>query len=109
VTAQPDTITVAELAQRRRDGQTLTLLDVREPWELEICRIEGALSIPLQQLPARAAELPGDRPLVVFCHFGGRSGQAVAWLRRSGNDQAINLAGGIDAWAREIDRTMETY
>ena len=109
MTVQPASITVHDLADWQRQGQALALLDVREPWELDICRIEGALSIPLQQLPARAAELPTDRKLVVFCHHGGRSAQAVAWLRRAGLDQAVNLEGGIDSWAREIDRTMGTY
>jgi len=82
---------------------------VREPWELEICSIAGALSIPLQQLPARVAELPPSGAVVVFCHHGSRSAQAVAWLRRAGNDRAINLEGGIDSWAREVDRTLGTY
>ena len=105
----PASMNVAELAAWRKSAQPHTLVDVREPWEVELCRIEGALSIPLQTLPARLAELPTDRPVVVFCHHGGRSAQAVAWLRRQGLGQAINLEGGIDSWAREIDTAVGTY
>jgi rhodanese-related sulfurtransferase len=104
----PDSIDVAELDRRRRAGEALTLLDVREPWELEICSIDGALAIPLAQLPARVGELPADHPLIVFCHHGGRSRQAVAWLRRQGLTQAINLDGGIDAW-RAVDPGVRAY
>ncbi|HLY55949.1 MAG TPA: rhodanese-like domain-containing protein [Stellaceae bacterium] len=107
--ASPDSMSVGELAALRTSGEPHTLVDVREPWEVELCRIEGALSIPLQTLPARLSELPTDRPVVVFCHHGGRSAQAVAWLRRQGLGRAINLDGGIDSWARAIDTTVGTY
>ncbi len=102
-------LTVREFDALRRAGEPYALLDVREPWELEICKIDGALAIPLHQLPARLDEIPRDRPLVVMCHHGGRSAQAVAWLRRNAVDNAVNLDGGIDDWAREIDRTMGVY
>jgi rhodanese-related sulfurtransferase len=105
----PPAITVQTLAAWRRNGTKLTLVDVREPWEVEICKIDGALMIPLQQIPARFGELPTDAPVVVHCHHGGRSAQAVAWLRRQGISGATNLEGGIDSWAREIDSAMETY
>jgi rhodanese-related sulfurtransferase len=65
--------------------------------------------VPLAQLPATAATLPRDRMLVVLCHHGMRSAQATSWLRRQGFDKAVNLAGGIDAWAREIDPAVPTY
>jgi rhodanese-related sulfurtransferase len=94
----------------RLDGETPpAVLDVREPWELEIASLEGALSIPLAELPRRAAELPRDRPLAVMCHHGGRSAQATAWLRNQGFDRATNVAGGIDAWARTVDPTLSRY
>jgi rhodanese-related sulfurtransferase len=100
---------VAELARRRDAGETIAVLDVREPWESELCRIEESRLVPLATLPQHLGELPRDRPLVVLCHHGMRSGHAVAWLRANGFDNAVNLAGGIDAWAREIDSAMRTY
>jgi rhodanese-related sulfurtransferase len=101
-----DTLTLKE----RLDGDNPpAVLDVREPWELEIASLEGALSIPLSELTRRAAELPRDRLLAVMCHHGGRSAQATAWLRNQGFDRATNVAGGIDAWARTIDPTLSRY
>ena len=105
----PDAIDVQELHEWRRSGRELTLLDVREPWELEICQFPDALAIPLQTLPRRGAEIPTDRPVVVLCHHGMRSLQAVGWLRRNGVANAVNLTGGIDAWAREIEPKMGIY
>ena len=102
-------IDVQELARWREGGVPHTLVDVREPWETAICLIEGSLSVPLGQIPARAATLPVDRPVVVACHHGMRSMQAVAWLRRNGHDNVTNLAGGVDAWARQIDPSMAVY
>ncbi|HVJ51358.1 MAG TPA: rhodanese-like domain-containing protein [Aliidongia sp.] len=109
MTDSPDAITVQELDGWRSAGRALTLLDVREPWELEICRFPEALSIPLQTLPGRIGEVPADRPVVVLCHHGMRSQQAVMWLRRNGVGNAVNLDGGIDAWAREIEPEMGVY
>lgn len=99
-----------ETLSRLRDGpEPLAILDVREPWETDICAIDGSVRIPLGSLPGRVDELPRDRLLVVMCHHGGRSAAATALLRRQGFEQAVNLAGGIDAWARRIDSSMETY
>ncbi len=105
----PFEITVDAAAQRRNDGEALAFLDVREPWELEICRLPESLTIPLASLPGRLDTLPRDNPLVVLCHHGMRSERAVQWLRANGFGNAINLAGGIDAWARRIDPAMRTY
>jgi rhodanese-related sulfurtransferase len=105
----PYAIDVETLDAWRREGRDFVLLDVREDWELAICRFEAALHIPLQQLPARAGEVPGDRPVVTVCHHGMRSAQAMQWLRRMDLAQAVNLEGGIDAWARKIEPGMETY
>lgn len=87
----------------------MTILDVREGWERDLCGIGGSLHIPLNELPARLQELSKDDPLVVLCHHGMRSLRAVIWLRSQGFDQAVNLAGGIDAWARQIEPGMRTY
>jgi rhodanese-related sulfurtransferase len=85
------------------------LVDVREAWEHERCHIGGSLLIPLSQLPARHAELPTDRDLVIVCHHGGRSQQAAMWLARNGRANVHNLRGGVEAWAIEIDPAMPRY
>jgi rhodanese-related sulfurtransferase len=106
---EPFEIDTLTLKERLEGDNPPAVLDVREPWELEIASLEGALSIPLGELTSRAAELPRDRPLAVMCHHGGRSAQATAWLRNQGFDRATNVAGGIDAWARTIDPTLSRY
>lgn len=98
-----------EVAAERRDGEPLVVVDVREPWETDICEIEGSLKIPLATLPASVGQLPQDKRLVLVCHHGARSMQAVMWLRHQGFDNAVNLRGGIDAWARAVDPAMATY
>lgn len=102
-------ITVQELRRWRDEGRDFVLLDVREPWELAICRFPDALAIPLNSLPERLAELGNTVPLVVVCHHGIRSLHAMRWLQANGVVAATNLSGGIDAWAREIDPSMGVY
>ena len=102
-------IDVATLAEWRRDGADHCVVDVREPQELAVCRLDGTLDIPMGQIPARLEDIPGDRPVIVMCHHGGRSAQVVQWLSARGMDNVINLRGGIDAWAREVDQTMGRY
>ena len=63
----------------------------------------------MNELPDRLDSLPADRPLVVLCHYGQRSGHVTAWLQRLGYDNSVNLEGGIDAWARAVDPAMPTY
>lgn len=101
-------MTVDEYAAWRRDKTPHFLLDVRQPEEYETARIEGAVLIPLAELPGRLAELPKGAPLVVMCHHGMRSAHAVHHLREAGFD-ALNLSGGIDAWSREIDPEVPNY
>ena len=102
-------VDVTQIAAARRGGEALSILDVREPWETEICAIEGSFTLPLGTLPENLGQLPQDRPLVVVCHHGARSMQAVLWLRAQGFERAVNLRGGIDAWARTVDSAMATY
>lgn len=85
------------------------MLDVREPWEFELARIEGSTLIPLGQLPLRLAELDPARETVLICHHGVRSMQAAFFLKAHGFDNVINLRGGVDAWAREVDPAMALY
>ena len=87
----------------------LTLVDVREPWELEICALPGSVAMPMAQVPARFEEIPRDRMLVVVCHHGLRSAHAAAWFRRAGLGPVVNLIGGLDAWAVSIDPKMRRY
>ncbi len=101
-------MTVNEYAVWHRERTPHLLLDVRQPEEYATAKIEGALLIPLAELPSRLAELPKDRPLVVMCHHGMRSAHAVHHLREAGFD-ALNLSGGIDAWSREIDEKVPVY
>ena len=107
--AEPFEIDAVTLKARRLSDDPPVVLDVREPWEIAIAAIEGAVAVPLGELTRRVAELPRDRPLAVVCHHGGRSAQATAWLRGQGFDRAMNVAGGMDAWAALVDRTLPRY
>jgi rhodanese-related sulfurtransferase len=85
------------------------LLDVREPHEFACCRIDGSLHIPMGEIVSRLNELDPDRATVVVCHHGMRSAQVARFLESQGFGQVINLSGGIDAWAREVDPGMPRY
>jgi rhodanese-related sulfurtransferase len=102
---------VSELARWRADfaREAPLLVDVREPWEYENCRIDGSVSIPLGELPRRLAELPRDRPLVIVCHHGSRSGRAAVMLAQVGFVDVHNLRGGVAAWAADVEPGMKTY
>jgi sulfur-carrier protein adenylyltransferase/sulfurtransferase len=102
-------ITAEELKARVDRGDTLVILDVREPHEVQICRIAGSTVIPLGDLPKRANELDPSRELVVHCKVGGRSAKAVAWLREHGFPEAVNLKGGILAWIDKVDPSQPKY
>jgi rhodanese-related sulfurtransferase len=110
----PIEITVADLAARleaasKSDGATITVLDVREEGEIQTCALPEYLHMPLMDVPREFGSLPRDHALVVICHHGVRSGQAVGFLRQQGFENAINLRGGIDAWAKQIDPSMPQY
>ena len=96
------------LLQSRLDDPELQLVDVREGWELNICKIPQAVNIPLSTIPNAADKLDKSRPVVTICHHGMRSAQAGSYLSQRGYE-VHNLTGGIDAWARTVDTTMETY
>jgi rhodanese-related sulfurtransferase len=104
-----DVISVHELADMRSAGKKHTVLDVREARELDVCRLDGALHIPMAEIPAQTDSLPTDQLLVVICHHGARSQMVVDFLRNAGFDNAVNLDGGIDAWACEVDQSMRRY
>ncbi len=102
-------ISVAELQQKLTAGKELLVLDVREPFEFDIANIEGSQLIPLGQLSERMDELQKGKETVVLCKSGVRSAHAVELLQKRGFANAVNLAGGIDAWADQIDPTMQKY
>ena len=102
-------ISVDELKSKLDRSEKITLIDVREPDEYEICHLENAKLIPLRQLPNHLGELNPAELTVLYCHHGPRSAQAVSWLRKNGFNQAVNLCGGIDEWALKIDPEMDRY
>jgi len=102
-------VTPAELKALLDSGATLQILDVREPHEAAICRIEGSVLIPLGSLADRRHEVEGTRTIIVYCRSGVRSALAVAFLRQAGFARAYNLTGGILAWARDVDPSLATY
>jgi len=102
-------VSVRELAAMRERGEAFTLLDVREPGELAISRLDGAMHIPMGVLPVRAHELDASRPVVVFCHRGVRSLLAARWMRTNGFRSVVDLEGGIEAWSLEVDPTVPRY
>jgi rhodanese-related sulfurtransferase len=85
------------------------LIDVREPWEFDICRIEGAKLVPMRSIPARFLELKRDAETVVICHHGARSYQVCMFMEQQGFDRLFNLYGGMAAWSRDVDPATPTY
>ena len=102
-------IEALQLADRLQTGEEIHLLDVREPHELEISRLEGADLIPLGQLAARLSELDSADEMVVFCKGGTRSARALELLASAGFRKVKNLKGGINAWAKEVDPSLPIY
>jgi len=102
-------ISARELQRERLAKADLLLVDVREPAEAEIARIDGARNIPLRELPGRLSELPGHGEIVTLCHHGQRSLKAREILKGAGFANVRSLAGGIDAWSREVDSEVPRY
>jgi adenylyltransferase/sulfurtransferase len=102
-------ITPQELRRERGKKPNLILLDVREPREAEIARIEGSQLIPLRDLPRAIPHLPTHAEIVTFCHHGPRSLKARELLTGAGFANVRSLAGGIDAWSREVDAEVPRY
>ncbi|HEX6560386.1 MAG TPA: rhodanese-like domain-containing protein, partial [Longimicrobiales bacterium] len=104
-------ISAADLKARLDNGERPILIDVREPFEWNIANLGdfGARMIPLKELPARAAELPRDQEIILYCRSGARSANAAAYLESKGFAAPVNLKGGILAWARDVDPSVQTY
>jgi len=104
-----DDLTPADfLVLSKKDGDW-QLLDVRDPWEREIASVAGSIDIPMAEIPARLGDLDADRPVAVLCHSGGRSARVAAFLVQQGFVRVANIAGGIDAWAVEVDERIARY
>jgi len=101
-------ITPEEFRSMRAGAAPPLLVDVRNPWEHTICRIEGDELIPLDQLPLRLAELPKDRSVAFYCHHGARS-LIAARLAAGAGIEALSIAGGIALWAERIEPAMARY
>jgi len=102
-------ISVRELKAKMDGKEAFTLIDVREPYEYEVARIEGSRLIPLGELETRIDELPRQGALILQCHSGGRSEHAVRILQEAGFQNALNLEGGIEAWSVEVDPAVPRY
>jgi len=85
------------------------LLDVREPWEYQTCRIEGSTLAPMNTIPTRAQELDAEAETVVICHHGARSYRVALFLERNGFSKLYNLQGGVNAWADQVEPAMPRY
>ena len=101
-------ITPAEYLARKERGENLTLLDVREEWELGIVSVPGIVHIPMNEVPNRLSELDQSVETVVLCRSGRRSLEVARLLQQQGF-RAVNLAGGILAWAQDVDPSLPTY
>jgi rhodanese-related sulfurtransferase len=101
-------IDAAQLAEQLEQEDPL-LLDVREPWEFEICHIDGSINIPMGQIPQQLEQLRTANEVVVICHHGVRSQQVISFLQQQSAAALVNLDGGVDAWARAIDPDMPVY
>ena len=90
-------------------NSTPLLIDVREPWEFEICRIDGSINIPMGAVPQQLEQIRAAEESVIICHHGVRSMNVIQYLLQQDINHLINLDGGIDAWAQTVDRSMAVY
>ena len=107
----PLEIDVLSVKKMLEGGEKFMLLDVREPSEVATAKIAGSVHIPMRDIPARLAELEGQKNhrIVIHCHHGGRSQRVTHYLRQQGFTQAQNMSGGIDDWSLKVDRAVPRY
>jgi len=98
-----------EVKQRLDRGEKLLLVDVREPHEHAVCRIEGAVLLPMGSIPANLSKFDVDEDVICFCHRGMLSMDVANWLRAQGVKTAKSMAGGIDRWSVEVDPEVPRY
>ena len=102
-------LTPSDLQKRVESGELWRILDVREPWEIEIANIAGTMNIPMNEVPARYDELSAEAGIAVLCHSGVRSGRVADWLAANGFEHVANIVGGIDAWSAQLDGSIQRY
>jgi rhodanese-related sulfurtransferase len=102
-------ITPRELHAWSQRGGEYLLLDVRQPEECRVAAFPGALNLPMREIPARLAEIPKGKPVVVVCHYGERSARVAGFLAARGFEDVYNLEGGIDAYAVDVDPRIPRY
>ena len=102
-------IGVKELKARLDKGDKLVLLDVREPWEHALAKLEGSMLVPLGTLPQSLAKLDKNTEIIAYCHHGMRSADATGFLVQQGFPNVKNLVGGIDAWSVQVDNSVPRY
>jgi rhodanese-related sulfurtransferase len=107
--ALPPHLSPAQVKQLLDAGRPLVLLDVREPEEVALARIAGAVHIPMGDVPGRVHELDADADIVVYCHHGLRSASVAAFLLQREFASVANLSGGIDAWSLTVDPSLPRY
>jgi len=101
-------MSASQLAAHLENASPL-LLDVREPWEFDICNIDGSVNLPMGQIPQNMDRFRDVEEIIVICHHGIRSQQVIWFMQQLHEIELINLDGGVDAWAREIDPDMPVY
>lgn len=107
-----EALSAPEAAERLGTEPAACLLDVREPWELEIARVDGSIDIPMDDIPNQLDSLRDQldgRELIVMCHGGVRSAVITRFLTQNGFDRVFNLTGGIQAWSMQVDSNVPTY
>ena len=104
-----DEITVRELKAKLDNKEDFQLIDVREPVELEICRIDGSVNIPMRDIISEEKKLDCNKEYIIHCRSGHRSADVVEFLKNTGHKKVKNLKGGILEWIREIDHSMQSY
>jgi rhodanese-related sulfurtransferase len=97
-----------QLAEYLNHSQPL-LIDVREPWEFEICHLEDSTNIPMGQIPQHLSVIGSANECGIICHHGVRSLRVIQYLQQQDMDHLINLEGGVDGWARQVDKDMLLY
>src|SRR5688572_9143098 len=103
-------ITAKQLKARLDAGEDITIIDVREDWEVAQSKLTQAIHIPMNDVPDQVDQIPKDKPLVIMCHTGRRSEQVALWLESNEDyEDVLNLVGGIESWSVDVDPSIPRY